>query len=169
MAALSICLGLRAIQAVSVSYNEGEIKYMDAKGRKGRQSEQAGPWAREWGEFLQLLRAKHGHLLSRSAWFHSREALHKGLRELVGKPESKCKSLCGHLWRRFGVAQLRLLGAPIASLLRWGGWATLSMLKIYAYPPPSWEFCKGGPLPVAHINQKMEITFSERAGTTPQL
>ena len=35
------------------------------------------------------------------------------------------------------VAQVRLLGAPTQSLLRWGGWATSSMLKVYAYLPSS--------------------------------
>ena len=145
MAALSMSFSLRAVEALSVSYDGGTVEYMGAKGRRGRHSEEAGPWAREWGEFLQMLRARHGFPPARSAWFPSRAALHKGFGELVGRPESDCKALRWHSWRQYGAAQLRLLGAPTQSLLRWGGWATPSMLKVYAYPPSSWSFVRGGP------------------------
>ena len=43
------------------------------------------------------------------------------------------------------------------------------MLKVYAYPPSSWSFVRGGPLPVAAINEHRRVTISERAGTTLRL
>ena len=163
MEALSVSLGLRAVEAPSVSYEGGTVQYMGAKGRRGRQSDTAGPWAREWGEFLQRLRARHGFPPFRSAWFHSRAELHKGIAEMVGRPGSECKALRWHSWRRYGAAQLRLLGALTQSLLRWGGWATPSMVKILAYPPSSWQFVCGGPLPVATIDDNRKVHFTERA------
>ena len=135
MAALSASFGLRAIEAMSVSYDGGSVRYAGAKGRRGLHSEEAGPLAREWGEFLQMLRARHGFPPARSAWFTSRAALHRGIAELVGRPESDCKALRWHSWRWYGAAQLRLLGAPTQSLLRWGGWATPSMLKVTCIRP----------------------------------
>ena len=50
-----------------------------------------------------MLRARHGYPPGQAAWHTSRAALHKGLSELVGKPESNCKALRWHSWRRFGV------------------------------------------------------------------
>ena len=115
-----------------------------------------------------VLRAKHGCLPTCLAWFHSRQALHKGPRDRVDRPKSTCKSLWWHLWKRFGAPQLRLLGATTQSLLRWGGWGTRSMLKIHAHPPSNWTFHKGGPLPMAKINQRLEVSFLERPGTMLQ-
>ena len=169
MAELSMCFGLRAVEATSVSFNGEHVTFMGAKGRKGRHSEVPGPWAQVWGEFLRMLRARHGYPPGQSAWFPMRVALHKGLNELVGRPELVCKSLRWHSWRGFGAAQLRLLGAPTNSLLSWGGWATPSMFKIYAYPPASRTFHRGGPLPVAEIDEKPVVHFSEKPGTTLQL
>ena len=169
MVALSMSFGLRAVEALSVSYNGGTVHYAGAKGRRGRHSEEAGTWACEWGEFLQMLRARHGFPPARSAWFHSKAALHKGFAELVGRPESDCKAPRWHSWCRYGAAQLRLLGAPTQSLRRWGGGATPNMLKVYVYPPSSWSFIRGGPLPVATIDEHRSVTLSERAGTTLQL
>ena len=169
MAALSMSFRLRAIEALSVSYDGGSVQYAGAKGRRGLHSEEAGPWAREWGEFLQMPRARHGFPPARSAWFASRAALHRGIAELVGRPVSDCKALRWHSWRRYGAAQLRLFGAPTQSLLRWGGWATPSMLKVYAHPLSSRSFARGGPLPVTAIDEHRTVTMSERAGTTLQL
>ena len=119
-----------------------------------------------------MLRATHGYPPppppGGSAFFPMRAALHKGLSELVGKLEPLCQSLRWHSWRKFGAAQRRLLGGPTDSLLRWGGWATPSMLNIYAYPPASWTFNRAGPLPVAEIDEKL-IVLSEKPGTTLQL
>ena len=75
-------------------------------------------------------RARHGYPPGRSAWFTLQAALHKGFKELVEKPELECKLLRWHSWRPYALAQLRLLGAPTNSLLRWGGWASPIMLKI---------------------------------------
>ena len=97
MAALSISFGLRAIEALSVSYDGGSVRYAGAKGRQGLHSEEAGPWARDWGEFLQMLRARHGFPPARSAWFTSRAALHRGIAELVGCAEEGNVISCGLL------------------------------------------------------------------------
>ena len=166
MSALSISFGLRAVEALSVAYDGEKVTFMGAKGRLGTHSESPGPWAREWGEPLRMLRAQHGYPPGRSAWFTSRAALHKGFKELAEKPGLECKLLRWHSWRRYASAQLCLLGAPTGSLLRWGGWVSPSMLKIYAY---SWQFVRGGPLPVAAIDERSAVSFSERPGTTLQL
>ena len=121
MATVSISFGLRAVEAVSVSFDGEHVTFTGAKGRKGRHVETPGTWAASWGRFLQMLRARHGYPPGRAAWHTSRVALHKGLSELVGRPESNYKALRWHSWRRFGAAQLRLLGAPTNSILRWGG------------------------------------------------
>ena len=44
------------------------------------------------------------------------------------------KLLRWHSWRRYSAAQLQMLGARTHSILRWGGRASPSLLKIYAYP-----------------------------------
>ena len=121
MAALSICFGLRVIEAISVSYDGEHVAFMGAKGTRGRQSETPGMWAKAWGVFLQMSRARHGYPPGRAAWHTSRAAVHKALSELVGTPESTFKSLRWHSSRRFGAGQPRLLGAPTNSMLRWGG------------------------------------------------
>ena len=61
----------------------------------------------------------------------------------MSRPNSGCLLLCWHGYRRFGSAQLRCLGAPTDTQLRWGGWATPWMLRIYAYPTQHRELVRG--------------------------
>ena len=102
-----------------------------------------GPWTALWGQRLWDLRARHGYHPERPAWHSTRQSLHKALKDLVNRPNSGCSLLRWHGWRRFGSAQLRCLGAPTDTQLRWGGWATPAMLRIYASPTHTWEFVCG--------------------------
>ena len=132
LGALSAAFGLRAKVAVGVRYDGINVRWTGAKGRAGECTEAPGPWARVWGEFLSELRARNGFHPERPAWHTSRQAIHTHLRELVSRPGSGCALLRWHAWRRYGAAQLRLLGATTPTLLRWGGWAATAMLRIYA-------------------------------------
>ena len=102
LAALSMSFSLRAVEALSVSYDGGTVHYTGAKGQRGRHSEEAGPWAREWGEFLQMLRARHGFPPARSAWFRSR-----------GAPQAQC-ARSATIWAsgRARDPYFEILGAP---------------------------------------------------------
>ena len=57
MSVLSISFGLQAVEALLVAYDGENVMYMGAKRRLGARSETPGPWAREWAEFLRMLRA----------------------------------------------------------------------------------------------------------------
>ena len=146
LSAISMCLGLWAKEAITVSLEDGEFHWRCAKGQAGPCSETAPPWGAIWGSFLWLLCARHGFHPGRPAWHESCAALHAHLQELIGCPRSGCTLLRWHAWRRYGAAQLRCLGAPTPALLRWGGWATPQMLRIYPYLGAQWSFRRGGPL-----------------------
>ena len=78
--------------------------------------------------------------LQRPAWFPTRATLHAHLRDLVARLGSSCALLRWHAWRQYGAVQVHCLGLPTPGLLRWGGWSTPQMLRVYAYPGPEWSF-----------------------------
>ena len=94
----------------------------------------------------QTLRARNGFHPDRAAWASTRAILHSQVRSIVGRPGSGYALLRRHAWRRYGAAQLHMLGAPTPAILLWGGWASPQMLRVYAYPQGNWEFHSGGPL-----------------------
>ena len=49
MGAISICLGLRAKEAVTLSFRDGSFFWHGAKGRAGECSETAIAWGAQWG------------------------------------------------------------------------------------------------------------------------
>ena len=100
LAALSISFSLRAIEALSVSFDGEQVTFVGAKGRRGRKSETPGTWASAWGEFLRSIRTPPG----RVAWYTLRAALHKGLGELVGRPGLSSRPPRWQSWRQFGAA-----------------------------------------------------------------
>ena len=57
LVALSVAFGPRACEAITVRPDNLDIKFMGAKGQKGPQCEQMGPWACLWANFLAHLGA----------------------------------------------------------------------------------------------------------------
>ena len=137
--------------------------------KAGHCSEAAGPWGIAWGTFLSSIRARHSFHPARLAWQTSRTAIHAHLRELVGRPGSRCALLHWHVWWRFGAAQLRFLGEPTPSILRWGGWVSPQMLRIYAYLGGTWSFHRGGPLVQPRDLHARELQWCDTLGTSLQL
>ena len=116
------------------------------KAVRGRAVKRRGPGASRGALSSRRCGPKNGYHPQRLAWFPTRATLHAHLRQLVARPGSGCALLCWHAWRRYGAAQLRCLGLPTPGLLQWGGWSTLQMLRVYAYPGLEWSFQRGGPL-----------------------
>ena len=110
-----------------------------------------------------MVRTKHKYSPTRSAWFPSSQARHKGQRDLLDKPESTCKYLRWHSWRRFGAAELRLRGGANQQPLAMGGMEDSQHAQIPCLSPSSWTFHKEGPLQVATIDERLVVSFLEKA------
>ena len=117
LAALSIAFGLRAKEAVTAYFDGKSVHWQGAKGCRGPCEEVPGPWTAQWAQLLWDIRARHSYHPERPAWHPTRQSLDKAL---VSRPNSGCSLLRWHGWRRFGSAQLRCLGAPTDTQLRWG-------------------------------------------------
>ena len=72
LAALSVTFGLRAKDAVTVSYDASQVRQVGAKGRNGPREKTPGPWAKRWAQLLWEVRARHGHHPGRPTWHASR-------------------------------------------------------------------------------------------------
>ena len=99
--------------------------------------EPCGPWARSWGEILQMLRAKHGFHPHKLAWIAGKTRLHSLTKEIALRPGSNNTLERWHSCRHFGAAQLKRLGAKQSVLLEWGGWHNTSVLRLFTDAPPS--------------------------------
>ena len=66
---MSICLGLRAKEAVTVYFNDGTFYSRGANGRAGACSERTGPWGEKWGRFTRAVRAHNRYHPYRLAWY----------------------------------------------------------------------------------------------------
>ena len=109
-----------------------------------------GPWVRAWLQFLAKLRALKGFHPDRGAWHESREALGKTLVSLLERGEGK-KTVRWHSFRRMGAAQLRKMGAPLTTIMLWGG-VEVSESRADVYRGPSQvEVCPLGKNPMACV------------------
>ena len=105
-----------------------------------------GPWGREWLQFLIKLRALNGFHPDRGAWHGSGEALGKTLVRLLEKGGGK-KTIRWHAFRRLGAAQLKHMGAPMPTIMLWGGWKTPGVARMYIEAPPRRKFVRTGEIP----------------------
>ena len=39
------------------------------------------------------------------------------------------------------------MGAPMPTIMLWGGWKTLGVAKMYTEAPPRWKFVRTGEIP----------------------
>ena len=123
------------------------VRFFGTKSRRGIQRQEVGPWVREWLQFLAKLRALKGFHPDRGAWHESREALGKTLVSLLERGEGK-KTVMWHSFRRMGAAQLRKMGAPLTTIMLWGGgWKSAKVAQMYTEAPPRWKFARSGKIP----------------------
>ena len=119
------------------------IQFFGAKSRRGVQNQELGPWGREWLRFLVKNRALKGFHPDKGAWHGSGEALGKTLVSLLERGGGK-KTIRWHAFRRLGAAQLKHMGAPMPTIMLWGGWKTPGVAKMYTEAPPRWKFVRLG-------------------------
>ena len=122
---------------------------------------------REWLQFLAKLRALKGFHPDRGAWHESREALGKTLVSLPERGEGK-KTVRWHSFRRMGAAQLRKMGAPLTTIMLWGGVeVSESRTDVYrAPPPPRWKFTRSGKIPWPMWGGGAEPGYCTKQGST---
>ena len=121
LACISVGHCLRGSEAGGGLGQEDEgLRFFGTKSRRGVQRQEVGPWVRAWLQFLAKLRALKGFHPDRGAWHESREALGKTLVSLPETGEGK-KTVRWHSFRRMGAAQLRKMGAPLTTIMLWGG------------------------------------------------
>ena len=142
LACVSVGHCLRGSEAGGGVGQEDEgVRFFGTESRKGVQRQEVGPWVREWLQFLAKLRALKGFHPDRGAWHESREALGKTLVSLLERGEGK-KTVRWHSFRRMGAAQLRKMGAPLTTIMLWGGGGSQrKSCRCIPRPPP------GGSLP----------------------
>ena len=93
------------------------------------------------------LRALKGFHPDRGAWHGSGEALDKTLVSLLERGGGG-ETIRRHAFRGLGAAQLKDMGAPMQTIMLWGGWKTLGVAKMYTEaPPPKWKFVRSGEIP----------------------
>ena len=151
LACVSVGHCLRGSEAGGGVGQEDEgVRFFGTKSRRGVQRQEVGPWVREWLQFLAKLRALKGFHPDRGAWHESREALGKTLVSLLERGEGK-KTVRWHSFRRMGAAQLRKMGAPLTTIMLWGG-VEVSESRADVYRgPPQVEVCPLGKNPMAHV------------------
>ena len=151
LACVSVGHCLRGSEAGGGVGQEDEgVRFFGTKSRRGVQRQEVGPWVREWLQLLAKLRALKGFHPDRGAWHESREALGKTLVGLLERGEGK-KTVRWHSFRRMGAAQLRKMGAPLTTILLWGGWKSAKVAQMYTEAPPQVEVCPLGKNPMAHV------------------
>ena len=165
LSTLSMAYGLRAKEAFTAYYDREQVVWTGAKGRRGRCPERCGAWTAMWSDFLQLLRARHGHHPQRPAFIATKQRPHDLIQELARRPRSPSTLLRWHSWRPYGAATLQKMGAPTSALLMWGGWHAPVVLRVYTEAPQGWTLSKLGPLPVPGISEAGEPSWRLIPGT----
>ena len=147
LACISVGHCLRGSEAGGGVGQEDEgLRFFGTKSRRGIQRQEVGPWVRAWLQFLAKLRAPKGFHPDRGAWHESTEALGKTLVSLLKRGEGK-KTVRWHSFRRMGAAQLRKMGAPLTTMMLWGGWKSAKVAQMYTEAPPRWKFARSGKMP----------------------
>ena len=141
------------------------VRFFGTKSRRGVQRQEVGPWVREWLQFLAKLRALKGFHPDRGAWHESREALGKTLVRLLERGEGK-KTVRWHSFRRMGAAQLRKMGAPLTTIMLWGGWKSAKVAQMYTEAPPRWKFARSGKIPWPMWGGGAEPGYCTKQGST---
>ena len=65
---------------------------------------------------------------------------------LLERGEGK-KTVRWHSFRRMGAAQLWKMGAPLTTIMLWGGWKSAKVAQMYTEPPPRSKFARSGKIP----------------------
>ena len=61
------------------------------------------------------------------------------------------KRIRWHAFRRLGAAQLKHMGAPMPTIMLWGGWKTPGVARMYIEAPPPVEVRQNGGTPLACV------------------
>ena len=166
LACVSVGHCLRGSEAGGGVGQEDEgVRFFGTKSRRGVQRQEVGPWVREWLQFLAKLRALKGFHPDRGAWHGSREALGKTLVSLLERGEGK-KTVRWHSFRRMGAAQLRKMGAPLTTIMLWGGWKSAKVAQMYTEAPPRWKFARSGKMPWPMWGGGAEPGYCTKQGST---
>jgi len=165
LACASCGLLLRASEAATLWLDGEYAVFQGAKSRRGTHRVEVGRWTLAWLQFLGVWRALHGHRPEQPASFRGTAGLHAALRRLLDRGEGACASLRWHSFRRFGAAQLKHLGAPMAAILLYGGWASPKVAQLYTNAPSSWPFERGENMPYPK-RQGKSAELELREGTT---
>ena len=147
LACISVAHCMRRSEAGgTVGQSDNGIRFFGSKSRRGEQNQDVGPWCKEWLAFLGKLRALRGFHPHKGAWHGSGDALGKSLVELLERG-GRGRGLRWHSFRRLGAAQLRKSGAPMQTVLLWGGWKSPGVAKLYTDAPPRWKFERTAEIP----------------------
>ena len=136
LACISVAHCMRRSEAGgTVGQSDDGVRFFGSKSRRGEQNQDVGPWCKEWLVFLGKLRALKGFHPHKGAWHGSGDALGKSLVELLERG-GRGRGLRWHSFRRLGAAQLRKSGAPMQTVLLWGGVEIpRSRQAVYRRPP----------------------------------
>ena len=148
LACISVAHCMRRSEAGGTVGSDDGVRFFGSKSRRGEQNQDVGPWCKEWLAFLGKLRALRGFHPHKGAWHGSGDALGKSLVELLER-RGRGRGLRWHSFRRLGAAQLRKSGAPMQTVLLWGGGVEISRSHqaVYRRPPPRWKFERTADIP----------------------
>ena len=130
----------------TVGQSDDGVRFFGSKSRRGEQNQDVGPWGKESLAFLGKMRALRGFHPHKGAWHGLGDALGTSLVGLLERG-SRGRGLRWHSFRRLRAAQLRKSGAPMQTVLLWGGWKSPGVAKLYTDAPPWWKFKRRAKIP----------------------
>ena len=149
LAILSITNLLRVGEAFTVAKTgPGQMSFQGEKSRAGENTQDVGPWASRWLDFITREREKRGHKTDKASCFQTASDLEAHWVSMVtGTP---MQHLRWHALRRGGAAELWASGARGPILMLAGGWQTAPVAMAYAKPTHAWKFLErhAQPIPV---------------------